>query len=91
MKYKIGDKVKIKTLEDISHSFSINKDCKEVFKELGDNRTVTIAEIQKEDVYIKEYYRVEETDIWSWNEEMAECLVTEKIYTPFTRFDIMEI
>ena len=101
MKYKIGDKVRIKTQESMKKEFgggflsSINTP-QYVFvsgmeKQLNENflnRILTIKEVRKKS------YRMEEIDC-NWTDGMIECLVKDykkEVYAPiYSRFEILDL
>jgi len=106
MKYKPGDKVKIKTWEQIeeyqlSNTGSINCDniiflleMEEELNKLNADRIVTIRKIYNYDYYSHDCYSMEEIG-WSWTDNMIECLASEyktEILEPIlTRFEILDL
>jgi len=93
MKYKVGDKVKIKTWEEIKKSRSTASwatsfiKYMEEFEKCYSNRIVEIAEIYKQ------FYKIKGNNYWTWKDDMIECLV-EKYKEPgqiTSRFDILDI
>ena len=82
MKYKIGDKVRIKK----NYMGPLNAMIK--LKELNTNRVVTIKKV------CDYFYYMEEIK-WGWRDEEIECLVSVKDYKepePITsRFEILDI
>lgn len=81
MKYKIGDRVLLKTWEEMEKEFGLNNecsiDCKQYFTEdmkcfAGD--TVTISDIS----YDYDYYEIEEDDgEFNYSDDMIKCLASE--------------
>jgi hypothetical protein len=84
MKYKAGDKVRIKSLD----WYNENKDengrvlcsyigfCKEMTKYCG--KVLTIMTIGNQDIGSKQKYFMHETDYaWGFTDDMIECLVDE--------------
>lgn len=84
MKYKVGDKVRIKSLD----WYNANKDkdgrvycsyicfCKEMSKYCGE--VLTIMTIGNQDIGSKQKYFMHETDYaWGFTDEMIECLAIE--------------
>ena len=95
MKYKVGDRVVIKTKEEFIKDHTLG-DYDELFlnvekelKDIGDNRIVTIIGFcydYDEDSYI--------VDISAnkWAESIIKCLVEEPIYKPInSRFEILDL
>ena len=101
MKYKVGDKVKIKTWEDMEKKFGLDKhgyiSCsatftglmEKLFTELDYDRVVTIKE---KDIW---YYIEKDGEGFCWSDDMIECLVKsykEPIYESIkSRFDILDL
>ena len=98
MKYKVGDKVKIKTWKSMKKEFgegvlsSIDtpQHAFVLGMETGINkrfpgRILTIKEITNIG------YRMEDIDC-NWSDDMIECLYEEPIYKPITsRFEILDL
>ena len=80
MKYKVGDKVVLKISKHL---------VEEVINDINNlpNRIATIREVVN--YYGYDYYFEEIR--WSLREENIKYLVKNKIYTKFTRFEIMDI
>ena len=83
MKYKVGDKVKIKDQRDVYPKF--NNEVEEELEKL--NRILTIKEVQKYSYYTKEM------KLYKWKDNMIECLVEDyKEPEPIrTRWEILDI
>ena len=105
MKYKVGDTIKIKTWEAMLDEFIIgtsgsivihknlkfNTNMEKVIKELGTDRKVTISKVI-EDVEKggNNHYKIEESNLWCWTDEMVECLTAEIIPID-NRFEILDL
>jgi hypothetical protein len=95
MKYKVGDKVKIKDQRDVYPKF--NNEVEEELEKL--NRILTIKEVQKYSYYTKEMklykysYYTKEMKLYKWKDNMIECLVEDyKEPEPIrTRWEILDI
>ena len=101
MKYKIGDKVRIKTWDQMEKEFGLSyrgsidngddrsiKYVKEMEIEINNlnDRVLTISKIRGD-----EYYRVKEIN-YNYTDEHIEGLYIEKIYEPIhSRFEILDI
>ncbi len=96
MKYKVGDKVKIKTWEDLEREYGIASSgniqyssptaaffVKEMERELNSRFCDRVLTIMKVTGY---YYLMEEMPQWTWSDYMIEGL--EKNY--YTIFDSIE-
>ena len=83
MKYKVGDKVKIKDQRDVYPKF--NNEVEEELEKL--NRILTIKEVQKYSYYTKEM------KLYKWKDNMIECLVEdyEKDETILSRYEILDL
>jgi len=101
MKYKVGDKVKIKTWKELEKEFGLNPvgniNCKlpsfinTIEKELNALNTNRILTIRKIDEDYYNTYLMEEISC-HWSEDMIECLVEEYKPEPiYTRFEILDL
>jgi len=100
MKYKIGDKVKIKTWKEIEEEYGCeNRDSENIYckcacvflkkmetniEELNCNRILTIKN------NCGNFYEMREIN-WAWSDDMIKCLVKDKSDPVLTRFDILDI
>jgi len=93
MKYKVGDKVRIKTWEEMEKKYGLYSGgsikcgfTKEMEKYINRNFSNRILEITE---VIRGYYKIENT-CWSWTEDMIkeEKVVYDPIYS---RFEILDI
>ena len=89
MKYKVGDKVKIKTWKEmekeyepveygyiiLSNNLGFLLEMEEKLKKLNTNRIVTIRDIDKNN----NSYAIKELS-FEWSDDMIEYLVKEKIF-----------
>ncbi len=106
MKYKEGDKVKIRTWESMLSEFIIstngsisihknsnyNPDMERIIKELDTDRIITILEIIDDVVYPRiPHYKIEEDDNrWAWTDEMIEDIKVKN--EPIcSRFEILDL
>ena len=102
MKYKIGDKVKIKTWGELEKEYGLNEDedinCKYGFtknteieiKKLNCNRILTIDKVRDYSYGMKEIKRNWSND---FSDDMIKCLAKDDIKSePITsRFEILDI
>ena len=103
MKYKIGDKVKIKTWKEmeeeygcrcsdpgnINCEFEFTKSMEKAIEELNCNRILTIKSVYYFSYTMKEIS-------WQWTDDMIKCLAKNKIkeikpLSITSRFDILDI
>jgi len=103
MKYKVGDKVKIKTWEEMEEEFGLDKygsinmssiysfseNKEKYFKEYAPDR---IVEINLIDI-TPYHYGIKESPIWYFNDEMIKELISEleERERINSRFDILDI
>ena len=106
MKYKVGDKIRIRTWNEMEKEYGLNKDgdieinkdekCSSTFRNKKEQwiltrntRVFTIKIINK----FSKYYLIEEDmDIWSWTDDMIQCLAGEESYEPpLKRWEILDI
>ena len=104
MKYKIGDKVKIKTWEEMekeavligynyinleNSSFGFIREMEKGLEQINKDRILTITKIEKHSPLV-EVYRVKELG-YGWADEMIKCLV-EKVPNPtLNRYEILDL
>ncbi len=105
MKYKINDKVRIKTWDDMKNEYGLDAEgnvkclfyylfleAREIM--LNDNcpdRILTIKRVSDCDKYYNKFYEMKEID-WAWEDYMIEGLYVEQILDPInSRFEILDI
>ena len=100
MKYKVGDKVKIKTWEKMEREYGLDErgsiDCRlpmfihkmeGEIKEVFPDRILTIKRIKNNN----REYRMVGIDC-DWIDEMIECKIEEEVFEPINnRFEIMDL
>ena len=91
MKYKIGDKVKIKTWEEIYKTIQIKWNSNFIeyvnkeFNILFPDRVTKIIDIKNGFYYMEDC-------VWDWSDSMIECLIKEEVYKPIlSRYEILDI
>jgi len=100
MKYKVGDKVKIKTWDKMEKEYGISTNRTDIdiipysfipamenkLNNIFPQRNLTIRMVVRQ-----QFYLMKEINYY-WTNEMIECLVSEKIYEPIhSRFEILDI
>jgi len=104
MRYKVGDRVKIKSWEQMERDFGLNshgsiksnrvvvRGAYETLQKLNCNRILTIKEVVVHS--ISDYYRMEEI-VCDWTDDMIECLdndYLEEVCQPiFSRYEILDL
>ena len=97
MRYKVGDRVRIKTWEEMEAEYGTNTNgsirCDIIFvfvpkmekelNELKTDRTLTIRKINE----LYKYYFMKETTGYFWNDKMIECLVEDYKETEIEIFE----
>ena len=96
MKYKVGDKVKIKTWKKMEKEYGLDAldyiKCKSTFVPSMEeclnevNRTVEIKEVLS-----TSYIIVEDGGEWSWSDDMITTTVVISLFPTNKRFKIMDI
>ena len=101
MKYKVGDKVKIKTWEQMKREhkldvqgniicdFYFTKEMEALLKGYYPDRILTIEKIQNTTMHSYDYLMKELP--FGWSDGMIEDLIPKSIYKDFNRFDIMDL
>ena len=89
MRYKVGDKVKIKTWGETKKLVNFNSFMEKEVEELKTNRILTIKVVNEGC-----YYAMKESR-WFWNDDMIKCLAKDfkkEIYEPINdRFEILDL
>ena len=89
MKYKVGQKVRIKTWESLRKEYKLNNSAKSILCDktythnmeeqlleiVGSSRTLTVRSIEGNKNYM--YYSVEEMG-WQWSDDMIKCYANIK-------------
>jgi len=98
MKYKIGDKVKIKTWKEMKKEYGVTGsiNCyynyffteymEKDIKALNCNRILTIKNVKNP----CNFYTMKEIS-WKWSDSMIKCLVKDKSEPITNRFEILDI
>jgi len=90
MKYKVGDRIKIKE----ENSF-INE-CRDLLESVNPPYVLTIIEAcdkyDRNDGYCGERYKVKENGQWNWYTDNIEGLYKEEVFDPIeSRLDILDL
>jgi len=103
LKYKEGDKVRIKTWKAMSEEYSIStsgniaihmysnyaKEMEDIIIDLDTDREVIIKEVVE--LGKIEHYKIEESNTkWVWTDEMIEC-VAVPVESIESRFEILDL
>ncbi len=101
MKYKVGDKVKIKTWESIEKEYGLNiignilcpsrfsKDMEKKLTYLDTNRILTISRISSCDKY---YHYIARNFYYPFYDSIINYSLKEKIYTPVkSRWELLDL
>ena len=105
MNYKVGDKIKIKTWEEMEKEFGFGNNNKTIItcsglfnstmekeiEELKTNRILTVKEVE-----INHRYRMKERTseiAWTWSDDIIRCLVKDyKVPDPIkSRLEILDL
>lgn len=102
MKFKIGDKIRIKTWEQLSKEFEYDKKYEQIRCSISFTKNMNKSLPKDRIVVIKGYtlennYKVKENN-WYWSEDMMEAIDLPEVETikvitdnrTFTRFDLLD-
>ena len=105
MKYKVGDKIKIRTWESMkeeygldidkdiktgSYLFTLNKE--QDLNNLNSDRIISIISIISIITSEKNIYTAEHLKGWHWTDNMIECLVEPEVFEPVnSRFELLDL